>query len=148
MIKKLWDRMFTREVLTYLLFGVLTTVVNYVVFWLTLRLGGEELVLVANALAFVASVIFAYVTNKIFVFQSKSWTWNVLKKEVATFVGARLLSFGLEGLLLCTHVWKVGRWALFGINGILVAKVVLSFLVVILNYVISKFLVFQTKEKK
>lgn len=150
MIKKLWDRMFTREVLTYLLFGVLTTVVNYVVFWLTLRLGGEEMVLVANALAFVASVIFAYVTNKIFVFQSKSWTWNVLKKEVATFVGARLLSFGLEelGLLLCTHVWKVGRWALFGINGILVAKVVLSFLVVILNYVISKFLVFQTKEKK
>ena len=58
--------------------------------------------------------------------------------------------WGLEelGLLLCTHVWKVGRWALFGINGILVAKVVLSFLVVILNYVISKFLVFQTKEKK
>lgn len=89
MIKKLWDRMFTREVLTYLLFGVLTTVVNYVVFWLTLRLGGEELVLVANALAFVASVIFAYVTNKIFVFQSKSWTWNVLKKEVATFVGCQ-----------------------------------------------------------
>ena len=78
MIKKLWDRMFTREVLTYLLFGVLTTVVNYVVFWLTLRLGGEELVLVANALAFVASVIFAYVTNKIFFFFCKSWTWNVL----------------------------------------------------------------------
>ena len=57
---------------------------------------------------------------------------------------------GLEelGLLLCTHVWKVGRWALFGINGILVAKVVLSFLVVILNYVISKFLVFSNQREK
>lgn len=147
MIKTLCKRLVSREVLTYLLFGVLTTAVNYLVFWVFIHFGGEDLVLIANALAFVVSVIFAYVTNKLFVFQSKSWAWQILKQEVITFVGARILSFGLEelGLFLCTHVLDVGRWTLLGLNGLMVAKILLSFLVVVLNYIISKFLVFRNK---
>lgn len=147
MIKTLCKRLVSREVLTYLLFGVLTTAVNYLVFWVFIHFGGADLVLIANALAFVVSVIFAYVTNKLFVFQSKSWAWQILKQEVIAFVGARILSFGLEelGLFLCTHVLDVGRWTLLGLNGLMVAKILLSFLVVVLNYIISKFLVFRNK---
>lgn len=149
-MKKLWNRLFSREVLLYLLFGVLTTVVNYVVFWLVLHLFGEDIALAANAIAFAASVIFAFITNKLFVFESKSWERHILGKELTSFVGARLLSFGLEelGLLLCINQLKVGRWALFGISGVMIAKIALSVIVVILNYIISKFLVFRTKGEK
>lgn len=48
-------------------------------------------------------------------------------------------------MFLCTHVLDVGRWTLLGLNGLMVAKILLSFLVVVLNYIISKFLVFRSK---
>ena len=66
-MKKLLQKLINRETLTYLIFGVLTTLVNYVVFWLFDRLLTEHWVLVTNAIAFVAAVAFAYVTNKLFV---------------------------------------------------------------------------------
>lgn len=85
MIKTLCKRLVSRGILTYLLFGVLTTAVNDFVFWVFIHFGGEDLVLIANALAFAVSVIFAYDTNKLFVFQSKSWAWQILKQEVIAF---------------------------------------------------------------
>ena len=99
-LKKLIQKLVNRETILYLVFGGLTTLVNLAVFWLMNRVLGEDLALVNNAAAFVAAVIFAYVTNKIFVFESRSWSAQTLRKEIPAFVGARLFSFGLEELLL------------------------------------------------
>lgn len=150
-MKKLIRRLLNRETILYLVFGGLTTVVNFVVFWLMNRVLGEDLALFNNAIAFVAAVIFAYVTNKIFVFESKSWSPQTLRKEIPAFFGARLFSFGLEELLLwiSKDVIRVGRFSFtllgFVIGGLMIAKVLISVLVVILNYVFSKLYIFKQK---
>lgn len=149
-MSKLWQfcrRCFANETISYLFFGVLTTVVNYIVFWLALRLMGEDHALWANVIAFVAAVLFAYVTNKLFVFDSKSWAWTVFRREFPAFVGGRLFSFGLEelGLWICVDLLLVGQYALFGIDGVMIAKAVLNVVVIVVNYVLSKFLIFRKK---
>lgn len=138
-------RFINRETLLYLLFGVLTTVVNYLVFWLGIRLVGEQYTLLINVVCFVVAASFAYVTNKLFVFESKSWRWTVLRKEVPAFFGARIFSFLLEeaGLWVSTVPLQAGRYTVLGVSGIMIAKIVLSVLVVVLNYVFSKLFIFR-----
>ena len=138
-------KLLNRETALYLLFGVLTTIVNYVVFWLGIRLFGEKYTLLINVVCFIAAASFAYVTNKLFVFESKSWRWKVLRRELPSFFGARVFSFLLEeaGLWISTDLLRVGRWELLGINGIMIAKIVLSFAVVVLNYLFSKLYIFK-----
>ena len=145
MIKKLWKRLLTHEFLVYLFFGVLTTVVNYVVYIGMLYILGDGSALIANAIAFVAAVVFAYVTNKPFVFASKSWKWDVVARELVTFFGSRLATFAMEelGLFICQDVAHMGDMTVLGLNGMIAAKVVLSIVVALLNYVLSKFLVFK-----
>ena len=150
MISKLWQfcrRCFANETIAYLFFGVLTTVVNYVVFLLAVWLLGKSLALWCNVIAFVAAIIFAYVTNKLFVFDSKSWAWGVLRREIPTFIGGRLFSFGLEelGLWICVDVLLVGEYTLLGIDGVLIAKAALNVVVIVVNYILSKFLIFRKK---
>ena len=150
MMAKLWQlcrRCLANETLSYLFFGVLTTVVNYVVFWLALRLLGEEFALWGNVIAFAAAVVFAYVTNKLCGFDSKSWAWSVLRREIPTFIGGRLFSFGLEelGLWLCVDIFLVGEYTLLGVDGVLIAKAVLNVVVIVVNYILSKFLIFRKK---
>lgn len=137
-----------RETITYLIFGVLTTILNYIVFWVFLRLLGNEAALIANVIAFIAAVAFAYVTNKLYVFGSTSWKANVVKKELISFIGARLLTFGMEelGLLLAANVFHLGRFAVLGLDGILWSKMFLNVLVIIGNYVLSKWIVFKSKK--
>ena len=150
-MKKLFQKLFNRETILYLVFGVLTTLVNFVVFWLMNKLLGEELALFNNAVAFVAAVAFAYITNTLCVFESRSWSAEVLRREIPSFIGARLFSFGLEELLLwlSTDVLNVTRykWEFFGIaiGGLIIAKILISVLVVILNYVFSKLYIFKKK---
>lgn len=146
-IKKLLNR----ETVLYIVFGVATTVVNYVVFHLLYNvLWQQENSLVANAVAFVAAVIFAFVVNKMFVFESKSWGMDALKREVPSFLAARIGSFGIEeaGLFLCEKVLKLGGVIAFTFAGtsfdwITIVKVALSFVVVALNYVFCKLFVFK-----
>lgn len=143
-----------KEIITYVVFGMLTTAVNFAAFWILSRVLGESLYLLNNAIAWVVSVVFAYVTNKLWVFESKSWAARVVAKEVVEFVAARLFSFGVEegGLLLFVDVLGFGKYAfsLFGfeITGQLIAKVILAVIVVILNYFFSKFIIFAKKNKK
>ncbi len=148
-MKNIFKRIFNRETGMYLLFGILTTVINYFLFWAIITEFGEGTALLANVVAFIASVAFAYITNKIFVFQSKSWEKEVLIKEICSFSGARILSFAFEeaGLLLCIHWLKVGRLEFWGIGGVMLAKILLSFVVVLVNYVLSKFLIFKSDKK-
>lgn len=144
-------KLLNRETVLYLVFGVLTTVVNYVVFHLVYNsiLGGKDSIF-ANAVAFAAAVIFAFVVNKIFVFESKSWAPAVLVKEIPPFVASRGASFGIEelGLLISESVlgWNeiavltVGQTV---IDGVAATKLALSVIVVILNYVFCKWFVFK-----
>lgn len=129
LVQKHWD------ILSYLFFGGLTTLVNYVVYlpcynWLHFSAA------VSNAIAWVAAVIFAYLTNKPFVFRSREWSAKTVLPELTKFVGCRVGSGLLETAILFVCVdllnWNGNIW-----------KLVTSVLVVILNYVASKLLVFK-----
>lgn len=144
-------KLLNRETILYIVFGVATTVVNYIVFHLLYNaLWHQENSLIANAAAFVAAVIFAFVVNKLFVFESKSWSLAVLKREIPSFLAGRIGSFGIEeaGLFLCEKVLKLGGVIAFtlgtvALDWITIVKVALSFIVVILNYVFCKLFVFK-----
>lgn len=150
MMKKLFEKY--KEVITYVVFGVLTTLVNFAVFWVFTKICGEKLYLLNNAIAWILSVIFAYITNKLFVFESKSWKPKVLFKEIPEFFLARVFSFALEegGLWLFVTVLKFDRFSFsllsFEITGQIIAKVILAVIVVILNYFFSKFVIFKKKK--
>lgn len=140
------------EVLMYLVFGVLTTVVNFVVFWLCGKIQASETVLaqigtfsltwvyLSNAIAWVSSVLFAFITNKLFVFESKAKGASAITKELASFFGARILSFVLFDVAMFALLLEV-----FGINEYIV-KIINSVFIVIFNYVASKLVVFRQKK--
>ena len=144
-------KLLNRETGMYLVFGVATTLVNYIVFFLCYELAfGRDNSLAANAIAFIAAVVFAFVVNKAYVFESKSWSLNVLKKEIPPFLAARVGSFLIEeaGLFLCEDVWDLGnviavRVGELELTGVTVAKLLLSVVVVILNYVFCKLFIFK-----
>lgn len=133
-----------REPVSYLFFGGLTTLVS----WVTYALGAGPLslgVTPANIFSWVCAVSFAFVTNKLWVFDSKSWAWPGWLKEAAAFVAGRLFSGAVELGGLPLLMWLGLDQALFGIEGF-AAKVVVSVVVIILNYFLSKFLVFRKKK--
>ena len=126
-----------RDILVYLVFGVLTTAVNYIVYLPCYNFAGLSSA-VSNVIAWVAAVVFAYLTNKPFVFGSDDWSASTVIPELTKFVGTRLGSGALETLILLVAVDGLGM------NGNL-WKLVTSVLVVVLNYVGSKLLVFRKK---
>ena len=144
-------KLLNRETILYIVFGVATTVVNYIVFHLLYNvLWHQNHSLAANAAAFVAAVIFAFVVNKLFVFESRSWDTATLKREIPSFLGARIGSFGIEeaGLFLAEKVFRLGGIIAITIGGtafdwITVVKIALAFVVVALNYVFCKLFVFK-----
>lgn len=123
------------DILAYLFFGVMTTAVNYIVYlpcYNLLQISAA----VSNVIAWAAAVAFAYLTNKPFVFHSHDWTAKTVIPELTKFVGSRILSGALETALIFVTVDCL-LW-----NGNIM-KLVTSVLVVILNYVASKLLVFK-----
>ncbi len=129
LIQKYWD------ILSYLFFGVLTTVVNYIVYLPLLNILHWP-ASVCNMIAWVAAVAFAYLTNKPFVFKSHDWSRQTVIPELTKFVSCRVASGAMEtGILLVTV-------DLLGWNGNL-WKLATSVLVVVLNYVFSKLIVFR-----
>ena len=131
LVKRYWD------IISYLIFGVLTTAVNYIVYLPLYNLVGLSAA-VSNAIAWASSVAFAYLTNKPFVFKSHDWSINTVVPELVKFVGCRVGSGLAETLIIFVTV------DLFNFNGNII-KLITSFIVVILNYVASKFLVFRHK---
>lgn len=132
-IKKLLTKYY--DVITYLIFGVLTTVVNYVVYLPCYNLLGLSASL-SNVIAWAFAVAFAYVTNKPFVFRSHDWSLKTVGPELAKFVGTRIGSGMLETVILFVTV------DLLALNGN-IWKLLTSVLVVVLNYIGSKLLVFK-----
>ena len=131
LVVKYWD------ILSYLIFGVLTTVVNYAVYLPIYNLLGLSAA-VSNVIAWVAAVAFAFLTNKPFVFKSHDWSAKTVIPELTKFVSCRIASGALETVILLLTVdllgWNGNIWTL-----------ITQVLVVILNYVTSKLVVFRKK---
>lgn len=129
-----------KELINYLIFGGLTTIVNFICYYIFARMIGIDEV-ISSALSWFFSVLFAYITNKIFVFDSKTKGIKNLIRECISFFLARILSG-----ILC----DIGSFALmvkvFNINDI-ISKIITQVMVVIVNYIFSKFLVFKKKPK-
>ena len=140
-----------KEIISYLFWGVLTTVVSWVSFAAASKLlesfGWDVILLssVANAVSIVLAVSFAFVTNKLWVFDSKSWDGGTVLPELARFLSARFVTALLEMGGVPALVALGLDTTFFGIEG-MIAKAVVSVAVVILNYVFSKLFVF--KERK
>ena len=125
-----------QEYVSYLVFGVLTTLVNLVIFYALDRLMNY---LVANVIAWIGAVIFAYVVNKLLVFESDRRDLRGLLYEIGTFFAARLLSLGLEEGILFLFVTRMGYSER-------IVKLIAQILVVIFNYVASKLIVFRKRQ--
>ena len=137
-----------KDLILYGIFGVFTTVVNLLVFWLCGKVLGEDMYLVSNGIAWFAAVVFAYFTNKLFVFESKSWKPAVLAKEIPSFAGARVLTLGIEelGLLVMIKWLHLDVPLTIGpVGGEFIIKAILAVIVVLLNYIFSKLLIFKKK---
>lgn len=137
---KIWNN---TELVSYLFAGVATTLVNYIVYFIVTRPFGsliapEVLTVVGTCVAWLVAVIFGYVVNKVYVFHTRSETFAALMKEMMSFIAMRLVSFGMELVLMYVTV------DLLGLND-LVMKLVINILVIIANYVFSKLVIFRKK---
>ena len=177
-MKKLYDRVFSLaffkkllsvpvigkflsyEMLSYLFFGVSTTVVNFIVFFVCDKIFGNNSIAdftlmghlfsityedVSTLIAWIVAVLFAYVTNKLWVFESKSKNASVVIKEILSFFGARIVSFVVFeslGFMLVRNILNntdyttenFSKWA---------AKLLMAVIVVIFNYIMSKLVIFR-----
>ena len=123
-----------KEVLWYGFFGVLTTLINIVSFYFLDKAGMD--VYIANLLAWVLSVLFAFVTNKLFVFHSKSMQFSVFLKVMISFFFFRLFSLGIDmgGMFICLNFLSMGK---------MISKIFMNVIVIIANYIFSKLFVFK-----
>ena len=137
-IKILWNKY--KEIINYLIFGVLTTIVNYVSYIILTKVCNIDY-LVSTVIAQVISIIFAYITNKIFVFQSKNLSKKEFFREMFSFFGFRILSLFLDMGFMYLFVDMIH------LNDIIM-KLVSNVLIVIANYIFSKLFIFRKKEAK
>ena len=129
LIEKYWD------IVSYLFFGVCTTIVNYLIYIPCYNVWGLS-ASVSNMIAWVVAVAFAYLTNKPFVFKSNDWSAAAVLPELTKFIGCRIGSGAAETLILFLAV------DLLGWNGN-IWKLLTQVMVVVLNYIGSKLLVFK-----
>lgn len=141
------------EIFSYLFFGVCTTVVNIVVYQFCCSLLGIH-ALISNIFAWIFAVAFAYITNRIFVFHSREKSLRGITREVGSFVGARLFSLLVDELIIWLMVDVMGyiaierliadlfNWQLKDAKS-LFAKICSNVVVVIMNYVLSKLIIFK-----
>lgn len=126
-----------KSFIVYGIFGVLTTIVNIVTYnycYNHLSIGNT----LSNIVAWILAVTFAYLTNKVWVFDSKSWKWEVLKREVVAFISCRLATGILDIVIMFVCVDVLGLHALL-------MKIISNVLVIILNYIFSKLVIFKKK---
>ena len=137
----------------YIIMGVLATVVNLIVYAISVKVLASFMtdktiyIGAAKLIAWVVAVLFAFFTNKIWVFESKSWAPRVFWRELISFVGARALT-GLLEVFGTPFLVNIGLdQKLFGVEGMW-AVIIVSFIVIVANYVFSKLLIFTKKETR
>ncbi len=124
------------EFLWYGFFGVLTTLINIISFALLDKTGLN--VYISNLIAWFLSVLFAFITNKLFVFNSKDFTFKVFFKELVSFFFFRIVSLGIDmvGMFVFLEVIKLNK---------MISKIIANVIVIIANYVFSKLFIFKKK---
>lgn len=146
-IKSLYTK--HKEIILYLFFGVMTTLVDTLVFMLFDFIFSQRLSLLSTFIAWAVATVFAYFVNKVYVFESRSWQEDVVKRESFEFAITRLFCLGVSilGMFLLVTVCSFDSFGfeLFGflITGNLIAKLLMSFIVFVLNYFFGKFIVFK-----
>ncbi|MFC6323772.1 GtrA family protein [Companilactobacillus baiquanensis] len=136
-MEELWNKY--KDTIPYLFFGVLTTIVNIVGFWFFNYVAGLNYQ-IANIIAYFLSVVFAYVTNKLWVFDSHTDTTKAFLLEMGSFFLFRGGSWVIDQGTMTIGV------SLLHMNDLIV-KFIANVVVVILNYIFSKFIIFRKKEK-
>ena len=137
-IKELYNKY--KEILMYLIFGVLTTVVNIVSYFLLARIL-HIVTVVSTVIALILSILFAYITNKIFVFESKTNTAKELLKEIISFFGCRAFTGILDVAFMYITV------EVFNLND-MIMKIISNIVVIIVNYIFSKLIIFKKDKRK
>lgn len=138
-MKSLINKLFNKETISYVIFGVLTTLVDYVAFYFFHYKAGWSEVF-SNTIAWILAVAFAYVTNKIFVFEARTENIKALLMEIISFAGARVATLILTDVFLLFTKY-IGMEAM-------VAKIIISVAVVIINYFLSKLFIFKKSNNK
>ncbi len=138
-LKELWEKY--KETILYVIFGGLTTLLNIVTFYVLFQWLGVDKV-PANVIAWIVGVLFAFFTNKSFVFESKDWSLKNFLWEFLTFMGARLFSLLFDTVFLLFFTEWVFHF------DTMVIKIISNIFVIIINYVLSKLVVFRSAKKK
>lgn len=128
-------RILNKETISYVIFGILTTIVNLISYYFFSSIININY-LISNTISWIISVVFAYITNKFYVFDSKDKRKDVMVKEFIKFVNCRLTSGVIEILLLFLLV------DMMKVNDI-ISKLAIGVIVVVLNFIFSKIFVFQ-----
>lgn len=123
-----------KEVIWYGFFGVLTTLVNIISFYFLDKTGMN--VYLNNFIAWFLSVLFAFITNKLYVFNSKSLDKKVVIKEICSFFFFRILSLGIDmaGMYICISLLNIGK---------MISKIIMNIIVIVANYIFSKIFIFK-----
>lgn len=137
-LKNFIKKFLTREVILYIIFGILTTCVNIISFMILSSIFNIEENLASN-IGIVIAVLFAYFTNRKLVFNSTASTLSQNLKEFGKFILGRAFTMVVE---------SVGFWFLFSVINLtyldgLISKLIISIIVIILNFFISKFFAFK-----
>ena len=130
-----------QEIINYLIVGVLTTVVSivtYFIFSLILDIENNILFMIANVLSWICAVVFAYITNKKFVFNTTTSNKNEEIKVFSMFVSSRITTLLIELAFMFITVKVI-------LIDDKIAKIIAQFIVIVLNYVLSKLFVFKKK---
>lgn len=136
-MKRIWERYILqyKEIIVYIFWGAATTLVNYVIYFICTKLF-DIYYIASNIIAWGMSVAFAYVVNKLFVFGSRDWSRKRLLKEIWQFTAARVFS----GMVETGMLWGLVDIMGFGDSAV---KIIAGIIVVALNYVVSKWVVFR-----
>ena len=124
-----------KEIINYIIFGIGTTVVNFIIYFLFIEVF-DVYYIISNVIAWFFSVLFAYITNRIYVFEKVNHTTSRIAKEIVLFFSSRILSGFVETSLLyiLVDLCSVSSKA---------SKIAVAFIVVLLNYIFSKLIVFK-----
>lgn len=126
-----------QEQIRYLIFGVLTTLINIVVYYICYQMIGVSNV-ISNIIAWIFSVLFAYVTNKLWVFENHDKGFKKLLYEISTFFSCRLITGIMDIGIMYITVDLLGMYSIL-------MKIISNILVIVLNYIASKVIIFKNK---
>lgn len=133
-IKTIYDHY--KEVILYLFFGVCTTLLNIILFYIFYDRAGLNTG-ISTVVSNILCIIFAYITNRTWVFETRAHNGNEIIKEMTSFVGCRIGTLVLDVIIMMITV------DMFQLNANLM-KVLSNVIVVVINYVASKWLIFKS----